>query len=151
MLYVNDFCLLFKEISPENNLPLVRIVIIDPIACTVCDRNGSERTVQASDLLKFDNTYSEQLWDEIVTLERQILFLQGCLRDPSNYFIYRNLVVKQVDKNKIITLKDLDNVMDFNISTASRLDEARLNQLGDKLLKFEEEHAFLTETLEFLN
>lgn len=151
MLYVNDFCLLYKEISQDTDLPIVKIVSLDPIACTIVDRSGTERTIQCSDLIKLDKTYYDQLWDEIVTLEKQIVFLTNCFRKPEDFAIHKGLVIKQVDKNKVVTLRDPDVEIELSVRNASPLDQSRLNQLGERLLKYEESHEFLIEALDFLN
>ena len=151
MLCINDYCLLYKSIFPELDLPLVMVNSTDSIVSIVSDRNGWEKTVETNELLKLDQSYADPLWDELITLEKQILFIRQCLGSPIEFRIYKGVLIKRVDKNKIVSMRDLNTESVFDFARADILNEARLSQFGEKLLKLEEEHDFVMSALDFLN
>lgn len=152
MITVGDFVLRHKKINSTRLLPLEKIEVVEGDSFVVYNRFGATSNVSKTAVIELDTQYEVILWDELIQLEQQILFLMDCEMGPDNYRLLQGTgIVCLTEKPGIVNTQETPwSTIECNSDLLQELSNSRLVQVETKLTELEEQHDFLIEALESL-
>lgn len=152
MITVGDFVLRHKKINSTRLLPLEKVEVVEGDSFVVYNRFGATSNVSKAAIIELDSQYEVILWDELIQLEQQILFLMNCEKFPNMFrYLQGTGIVRLTEKPGTVNTQDSPwTIIECNVDLLRELPESRLTQAESKLTELEEQHAFLTEALESL-
>jgi hypothetical protein len=152
MLTVGSFTLRHSKLSQASCLPLERIEMVEGDSYFISNRYGLKSSTHKRSLIELDLQNEKYLWDELVQLEKKILFFQECLESPENFsYIQAIGYVKKIEaKNEAIPQTAPWTSVKISSQVLLPLTDARLLQVQNLLIEREDEHEFLVEAIESL-
>lgn len=149
MLTIKDFILRTKEIQGEGILPLERVEEIDIVTITTVSRSGLTTVCEKNEVVKLSKGYEERLWDELIQMEKKIIFFQEALRTPKNFGYHRGTGIVKIDIDKGMFWSEERPWIEIrgDLNRAEDLSETRLVQIEGKLEALEMEHEFVNEAI----
>lgn len=152
MITVGDFVLRHHKIANSRLLPLEKIEVVEGDCFTVINRYRATSNVGKKNVIELDKQYEKILWDELIRLEQQIIFLMDCQKRPNDYKFLQGVGLVKPTKTlvKVIPEDAPWTHLDCNYDLLDELSDARLHQVESKLTEFEEQHDFLMEAIESL-
>jgi hypothetical protein len=150
MLSLGDFCLLHKEIAEDRPLPIVQVESLSSASVLCIDRHGRTYEVPHTVIIKLDGGYMERVWDEVIDLEKRILFTREAIEKPGDFRLSRSRgLIKVLGGQKVTSINSPDSSIVHEHNRDEPLTAARLAQLTGHLTSYEDSHDFLVDALNF--
>lgn len=152
MINVGDFILRYKKLNKTHLLPLERIETVEGDCFLVTNRFRAVSTISKLSVIKLDREYEVLLWDEIIQLEKQILFLLDCQKFSKEFRFLQGVgIVRLTQKNGEVSPQNKPWIkIECNPLILEELPEIRIIQTESLLLEHEEQHEFVSEAIDFL-